>query len=385
MATINSVGLGLKGASGTGNFAGTTAPVLSLPSANNFLAALTSTATAAGTTVLTVNSNHTQEFTGSTTQTVTMPVTSTLTAGQQYYIINNSSGVVTVQSSGGNTIQALAANTSVLLTCVSTSGTTAASWQSSYLTDAGGTVNSGTANQVAYYATSGNAVSGLSGSNNTVLVVNGSGALGFTSAPSLSAIVDANGANYVGFSSVASSVNNIIVQNNSTGNAPVVYVDGADSNIIFQLAGKGTGGVSLKGTGTNNNAPGGYVGEFVSNVVATASPVSLTNGTPANVTSISLTAGDWDVWGNVSSAFTGASGSAGAYSSCWISTTSATQPDLSLVSLSSITINDYSNVSLPAPQLRLSINSTTTVYLSVLAYFSTAGTACGGIYARRRR
>lgn len=39
-----------------------------------------------------------------------------------------------------------------------------------------GTVNSGTANQLGYYATSGTAISGLSGANNGILITNGSGA-----------------------------------------------------------------------------------------------------------------------------------------------------------------------------------------------------------------
>lgn len=175
MATNNQVNVGLSGSTGTGTFVGSTGPTLSLPIANNFLTSFTTTATAAGTTTLLVSSNGIQEFTGATTQTVVMPVTSTLTLGQQYYIINNSSGVVTVQSSGANTIQAMAAGTSLLLTCILTSGTTAASWQSSYIADGGGTVNAGTANQIAYYATTGEAVSGLTGANSALLVTDATG------------------------------------------------------------------------------------------------------------------------------------------------------------------------------------------------------------------
>lgn len=143
--------------------------------ANSFLPGFTTTATAAGTTVLTVGSTEVQQFTGATTQTVTMPVVSTLVLGQQYYIINDSSGVVTVQSSGANTIQAMAANTSLLLTCILVAGTGVASWQASYITDAGGTVNIGTANEIAYYATTGNAVSGLTGANSAMLVTDVTG------------------------------------------------------------------------------------------------------------------------------------------------------------------------------------------------------------------
>ena len=51
-----------------------------------------------------------------------------------------------------------------------------------------------------------------------------------------------------------------------------------------------TGGIV--GTTTNNNAAAGCVGEYVSSAIEYASRVSLTTSTPANVTSISLTAGD---------------------------------------------------------------------------------------------
>lgn len=101
-------------------------------SANNHIQAYTTTATAAGTTTLTVGSTALQYFTGSTTQTVVMPVTSTLVLGQQFIISNRSSGVVTVQSSGANTIKAMEANSQLILTCILTSGTTAASWDYSY-------------------------------------------------------------------------------------------------------------------------------------------------------------------------------------------------------------------------------------------------------------
>lgn len=126
-------------------------------SAHNLINGFTTTATAAGTTVLTVASNNIQEFTGSTTQTVTMPVVSTLVLGQSYTVINNSSANVTVNSSGANLIQVMAANTSLLITCVLITGTTAASWNTSYIFDNGSGVSSitGTANQVIASASTG--------------------------------------------------------------------------------------------------------------------------------------------------------------------------------------------------------------------------------------
>jgi hypothetical protein len=88
----------------------------------------TTTVTAAGTTTLTASSTATQFFTGATTQTVVLPVTSTLIAGQEFVIHNNSTGSLTINSSGANLVGTLTANTTATITCILTTGTTAASW-----------------------------------------------------------------------------------------------------------------------------------------------------------------------------------------------------------------------------------------------------------------
>ena len=144
-------------------------------SASNLINGFTTTATAAGVTVLTVSSTYIQEFTGATTQTVVMPVAATIVAGQSYYIINNSSGNITLQSSGANTILVMAGNTSAIVTCVLNSGTTAASWNATYIVDAGGGVSPGTINQLAWYSATGNTVSGLATANSGVLVTSAGG------------------------------------------------------------------------------------------------------------------------------------------------------------------------------------------------------------------
>lgn len=94
----------------------------------NFASGYTTTATAAGTTTLTVASTQFQFFTGSTTQTVVLPVTSTLFTGLSYTVVNNSTGVVTVQSSGANNVLVMGPQSTATFTCILTSGTTAASW-----------------------------------------------------------------------------------------------------------------------------------------------------------------------------------------------------------------------------------------------------------------
>jgi len=51
----------------------------------------------------------------------------------------------------------------------------------------------------------------------------------------------------------------------------------------------------LIGTTTNDNAAAGQVGEYVSSTITGGASVALTPGVATNITSISLTAGDWDV------------------------------------------------------------------------------------------
>jgi len=99
------------------------------------------TATAAGTTTLTVASKGIQVFTGATTQTVTLPVVSTLPqTGFGYWIINNSSGAVTVNSSGANAVQVMAASSRMLVVANALSGTSAAVWDKMYVLAGSGDV-----------------------------------------------------------------------------------------------------------------------------------------------------------------------------------------------------------------------------------------------------
>jgi len=106
----------------------------SAPAAMASLTGFTTTATAAGTTTLTNASSFYQLFTGTLTQTVILPVTSTLALGWTFHICNNSTGNLSVQSSGANALITVLPGTTAMCTCISTSGTTAASWEAG-LTD----------------------------------------------------------------------------------------------------------------------------------------------------------------------------------------------------------------------------------------------------------
>ena len=55
----------------------------------------------------------------------------------------------------------------------------------------------------------------------------------------------------------------------------------------------------IPGTVTNDNAAAGNIGEYQEANVAGGSSVALPTGTPKDVVTMSLTAGDWEVWGHV--------------------------------------------------------------------------------------
>jgi hypothetical protein len=108
--------------------------------ANNFIENAVTTPTAGTTTTLTVASAKTQQFTGSSTQTVVLPNATTLTVGHQFFIMNRSSGAVTVNMNGGGLLQTLAASSFAIFTLIN-NGTAAGTWDAIYSSGGGsGTV-----------------------------------------------------------------------------------------------------------------------------------------------------------------------------------------------------------------------------------------------------
>jgi hypothetical protein len=136
--------------------------------------------------------------------------------------------------------------------------------------------------------------------------------------------------------------------------------------------------------GTTSNTPAGMsrLGEYISTSKAVGSPVSLTTATAANIVSISLTAGDWDVSGIVS--YTASSATV-TQKAAGISATSATLPtdgSEGYSGASQTTTTNIDSITLTRKQLLLA--GTTTVYLVGKATFS-AGTVGGfGVITARR-
>lgn len=203
------------------------------------------TATAAGTTTLTVASKANQFFTGVTTQTVALPVTSTLVLGHQYRIVNNSTGVVTVNSSGGNLIVAMVAGSQVDLTCILTSGTTAASWAADY---SGFTAVTGTGANV--LATSPTLVTPALGTPSSGTLTN---CTGLPIATGVSGL----GTNVATALATPSSANIAAACTDETGTGALVFAN--SPTLVTPLLGTPTSGVLTNCTGTASGLTAGTV------------------------------------------------------------------------------------------------------------------------------
>jgi hypothetical protein len=140
---------------------------------------------------------------------------------------------------------------------------------------------------------------------------------------------------------------------------------------------------NIVGTSTNNDAAAGSVGEYTS---ATSGNVTMTSGSYITVTSVSLTAGDWDVWGSLIDA---SAGTTPTFVICNITTTNNGN-DTWPAGGSWMRNNNgtvATNQAFVVGQRRLSLSSTTTVYLTC-RYDKSAGNEAvvqGFIAARRRR
>ena len=152
----------------------------------------------------------------------------------------------------------------------------------------------------------------------------------------------------------------------------------------LQVSGVTVSRGQFPGTSTSDNATAGNIGELIESSIASGSAVSMTTATPANITSISLTAGDWDVWGNVWITLNGGTTTTQLIGA--INTTSATLPTApgagAYTQLNTGTVGQPWGW--PAGQRRISISGTTTVYLVGQASFSGSTLSMYGYIGARR-
>ena len=140
----------------------------------------------------------------------------------------------------------------------------------------------------------------------------------------------------------------------------------------------------IVGTTTNNNANAGSVGEHIT---ATGTSVALTNNTAANITSISLTAGDWEVSSSCTFIPAGTTTTSSfVVGSSNVSATFPGDPFTALLQANAGAFMTGAKQSLAAPSQRFSLSGTTTVFLVAQAGFAVSTlTATGTIRARRVR
>ena len=178
-----------------------------------------------------------------------------------------------------------------------------------------------------------------------------------------------------GANGVNSANGAILVKN---GTMPSPLLSGANAASMGAV----NGGMQISGTVSNDNTCTGCIGESPVTVLASGSAVSFVNITAKNITSISLTAGDWDVYGE-----------------CWINSSAASTQQFCNVTTSSNTLgagpadNQAFSASvatttgtniLSTGRARISINSTTSVFMvGFCAFASGTCTGFGKISARR--
>ncbi len=148
------------------------------------------------------------------------------------------------------------------------------------------------------------------------------------------------------------------------------------------------GGTKLGGTTAGDSAAAGFVGEYLSTIVLIANEVNI--NAAANVCTLSLTAGDWDVSGELwVDNQTGASTSNGNVGAC-ITTTSATlstvPADTTARARDDFLLNLVNTIAvvLPVGPTRISLTTTTNVFLVGVAAV-TAGNNFGYGKLRARR
>jgi hypothetical protein len=200
--------------------------------------------------------------------------------------------------------------------------------------------------------------------------------------------------NTISNSNLRTSAGLSVIGNTGTSSGNVADIVGTTrQTLAVNTAGTGLvfaqpRGDQLLGTSTNDNATAGNVGEFITSQILFASPVSLTTATAANITTISLTAGDWDVWGQAG--FTG--GTTTTTSSLAANTSSTTasvvQSSVSFINNiypASVLFNgSFNSVSFAVPVNRFSLSATTTIYLSCYASFATSTCSAFGTLSARR-
>ncbi len=267
MSTINQVGVGLTGSTGSGTFVGATSPTIVTPviaqindfNGNGIL----------GFSPISSSVNFITLFNAATTGTPAITLVGSDT-DIGLTISAKNAGVLTFQTTAVgtqvsfNTGTALQHNTT--FSFANTASATVVTWPDAsgtvaFTSGASGIVNAGTTNQLAYYAGNGTTVSGLATAASGVLVTSAGSVPSISSTlpagltvptPKIAQINDTNGNTAAIFPATASAVNYIGLFNNSTAAAPIVQALGSDTNVGLILATQGAAAITLQAPSTGS-------------------------------------------------------------------------------------------------------------------------------------
>lgn len=181
----------------------------------------------------------------------------------------------------------------------------------------------------------------------------------------------------------ATTNNNITLRANGDGTFSICKGTVASPTEIFKIDASG----NILGTTGAVVAPAGYVGELLSDTLASGSATSLVTATAKNVISKAFTAGDWDIWG--ATYFTIAASTVVTQLVTSLSQTTGTLD----TTIGQFTNDNFpsgntptSEVSRSIQPVRFNFSTTTTVYLVARASFTVSTiSAYGGIFGRRVR
>lgn len=211
--------------------------------------------------------------------------------------------------------------------------------------------------------------------SSSVILGNPTGSLANISEISLTAPLAFSGST-LGLSSTTGT-GTVVLQTSPTLITPVLGVATATSLDFSSTSG-------IIGTITNDNAAAGSVGEIIE---SSGSAISISNATATNITFLSLTAGDWDVWGNIGFNPAGTTAITGLIAALnTVTSALPSYPNNGAVQQIFGPFTTGTAQVISAGFRRYSLASTTTIYLISYANFSVSTmTSYGYIGARRVR
>lgn len=223
------------------------------------------------------------------------------------------------------------------------------------------------------------------GTSGKILISDGTNIVSSTptypnSASGTGTILRADGTNWVATTSTypnTNAVNTLLYASSAnvmaalaTANSGVLTTDASGvpsidtTNFVRQ-----TTGMQMKGNNTNTAPPAGFIGEQIRSFVNSGSAVTMSHTVTTNITSISLTAGIWDVSGIVNYHATNTNTTNPSTITSIVSTSATTGNSgdnavQGTMPSTSGTVNTATDLAYTIPNYRVLLSSTTTYYLT---------------------